>query len=204
MDWTHRHIQPKVGIAGKTVESPHGPLTFKPKPPRPARDIFTAAIEFEDWGQIQNELIGYWVKLCETLPRYYTEADPGKPWDRLTCLIDVVYGRVTSHLRHSDPHLVSHLRHADPNLFLDDLVTVIVDLPCVERTLAAAEEGGSLGKRRKHTSKELKDRIVAALAGTARTEPAKSMLRELCGRYGCRLFTMTYADEDSQKPLPPP
>jgi hypothetical protein len=102
------------------------------------------------------------------------------------CIIDVVYGSITTHLWHGDQPPTS-----------SDRVTVIARVPWIKE-LNAKTSGTGAGP----ASTPL-DAVRDALRGAAGREPAKSQLEELHGRHPFSLFTMEPEDVESLRPLMP-
>jgi hypothetical protein len=108
IEWQHRVSRPHPGLPASELVSPLGTIHVPAAGPRPQRESYFATVPTEDWDSVTEALVHFWLKLAEVLPRFYkgdATPDPllSKPsvaqdnqWDRIVCLIDIIYGKITT------------------------------------------------------------------------------------------------------------
>jgi hypothetical protein len=185
--WEQKILSAKPSTPATQMQTPRGVLRIPAKPALPERHRFIATFAARSWPEIEEELVAFWEQICDVLPKYYGEGEPSPAWHRIVCIIDLVYGSITTNLWHrAEPPTAS------------DRVTVIARVPWIKELNAESSNGGAGGP-----GATLVDPVRDALRGAAGREPAKSRLELLHGRHPFALFTMEPEDVDSLRPLTP-
>jgi hypothetical protein len=185
-EWEQKILSAKPGTPATEMQTPRGVMRIPAKPALPERCRFIATLAARKWAAMQEELVAFWEKVCEVIPKYYGASEPSPAWDRIVCIIDLVHGSITTQLWHGAESPAS-----------SDRVTVIARVPWIKELNADASDAGA------GPGSTLLDAVRDALRGAAGRQPAKSKLESLNGRHPFSLFTMEPEDAGSLRPLMP-
>jgi hypothetical protein len=184
-EWDLVTLSAKPGLPAREQRAATGMIRVPARPGLPERHRYHTTIERQTWDGVEGGLVDFWLKVCDVLPQYFPDDKPAPPWDRIVCIIDVVYGHITTQLRSGVARPVS-----------SDRVTVMVEVPLMRERgerLSSEDNGAEkipvLGAARE------------ALRHAANREPANSNLRLLQNWHPFALFSMEPEDEESLRPL---
>lgn len=195
VDWEFSAGKLKPGLPPEELKLPSGIVHYRGASPKPKRDRFMARVATYDWDSIVDALVVFWQKLASTLPDYYkgdpNSVDPlefdigNRPadgnWNRIVCLIDIVYGKITTTL------------WKDTAPIELERVYVLMILPMIDDLCRSFSDESF-----ERESKAVNARLREALIATSKREPARSAITSLLKWRKCSLWMM---DEESPETL---
>ena len=200
MNWEYKRFAARAGDPpGERRTSPEG-FQFAPKPPLPWRDSYFAVSDVSGWDGVADAMVQFWLKVAEVFPRYYAgnstpdpmaaepplTVAPDAGWNRIVCLLDPVYGKVTTNLWKGD---------AQPKHM--DRVWVIIKFAMIETAYTNDSSKRAVSVLMNHWRK--------VVAEAAKKEPAASALKTLRAWRSIDLWSVTWimnlAETDTLKPL---
>lgn len=195
LDWEHHHHKPHPGLPPRELVLPTGTLRVPGTGPRPQSDSFMSIVPTKSWEEVVNVLVQFWVKVATTFPTYYNanisddvqaalernELAKDERWDRVVCLIDIIYGKVTTSL------------WCGNQMAKWNRTWVIVRFPMID-DLCRSFSDEDFEKESEAVNARLREALIVA----SKREPAQSAISSLQRWRKCSLWMM---DEESPETL---